>query len=62
MRIRPPNGSERVKDRTLKKVLPDMVTVGDRKFTFDSVFDSKANQVLASIFVCFREFGFHFIV
>lgn len=48
MRIRPPNGGERAKDRTLKKVSLDTVAVGDRKFTFDSVFDSKANQVPVS--------------
>ncbi|XP_040990761.1 kinesin-like protein KIN-12F [Juglans microcarpa x Juglans regia] len=40
VRIRPDNGG----DRTVKKVSLDTLSVGDRKFTFDSVFDSNANQ------------------
>ncbi|KAF3453356.1 hypothetical protein FNV43_RR03796 [Rhamnella rubrinervis] len=44
VRIKPANDGERDGDRTVKKVSPDTVSVGDRRFTFDSVFDSKANQ------------------
>lgn len=47
VRIRPANGNEREGDRLIKKVSDDSVTVGDRKFTFDSVLDSKSNQVSA---------------
>ena len=45
MRIRPANGHERDGDWLVRKVSDDSVTVGDRKFTFDSVLDSKSNQV-----------------
>ncbi|KAG6685873.1 hypothetical protein I3842_12G134000 [Carya illinoinensis] len=40
VRIRPDNGG----DRTVKKVSLNRLSVGDRKFTFDSVLDSNANQ------------------
>ena len=45
MRIKPPNDGEREKDRNVKKVSSDTVSVGDRVLKFDSVLDSKANQV-----------------
>ncbi|GFZ05027.1 kinesin motor family protein [Actinidia rufa] len=44
VRIRPANGHERDGDWLVRKVSDDSVTVGDRKFTFDSVLDSKSNQ------------------
>ncbi|PON43304.1 Kinesin-like protein [Parasponia andersonii] len=44
VRIRPPNDGERGRDQTVKKVSANRVSIGDRKFTFDSVFDSKSNQ------------------
>ncbi|PSR85284.1 Kinesin-like protein [Actinidia chinensis var. chinensis] len=44
VRIRPANGHEREGDWLVRKVSDDSVTVGDRKFTFDSVLDSKSNQ------------------
>lgn len=56
MRIRPDNGGE----RTVKKVSLDTLSVGARKFTFDSVFDSNANQVCNLIRV-FMVFIFRFI-
>lgn len=46
MRIRPPNDGERGRDQTVKKVSPNEVAIGDRRFRFDSVFDSKSKQVL----------------
>ena len=46
MRIRPPNDGERGRDQTVKKVSANTVSIGDRRFTFDSVLDSKSNQVL----------------
>ncbi|KAH7861374.1 hypothetical protein Vadar_025328 [Vaccinium darrowii] len=44
VRIRPANGQEREGDRLVRKVSEDSVTIGERKFTFDSVLDSKSNQ------------------
>lgn len=44
VRIRPANEFERVGDRIVKKVSSDSLTVGDRKFTFDSVFDASSSQ------------------
>ncbi|XP_015866693.3 kinesin-like protein KIN-12F [Ziziphus jujuba] len=44
VRIKPANDGARDGDGTIKKVSSDSVSVGDRRFTFDSVFDSKANQ------------------
>ncbi|KAM6580720.1 hypothetical protein CsatA_004494 [Cannabis sativa] len=44
VRIRPSNDGDRGRDRTVSKVSPNALTVGDRKYTFDSVFDSKNNQ------------------
>ncbi|KAK6947026.1 Kinesin motor domain [Dillenia turbinata] len=40
VRIRP----EKDGDRTVKKVSPDSLLVGDRRFSFDSVLDSNSNQ------------------
>lgn len=45
VRIRPANDHERDSGRTVKKVSSDSLSVGDKKFVFDSVFDSKSNQV-----------------
>ncbi|XWS11294.1 hypothetical protein CRYUN_Cryun38cG0071800 [Craigia yunnanensis] len=44
VRIRPVNGQENEVDRTVRKVSSDSLSVGDRKFTFDSVLDSNSNQ------------------
>lgn len=60
MRIRPAIDGQKEGDQTLKKVSADMVAVEDRKFTFDSVFDSKAKQVpfrssLIYYFLCFKQ-------
>ncbi|CAL0317445.1 unnamed protein product [Lupinus luteus] len=44
VRIRPSNTCEREGDQTVKKVSNDTLCVGDRQFTFDSVFDSNSNQ------------------
>ncbi|KAL6999167.1 hypothetical protein U1Q18_000327 [Sarracenia purpurea var. burkii] len=44
VRIRPENVHEREGDRMVWKISDDSVTVNDRKFTFDSVLDSKSNQ------------------
>ncbi|OMP04267.1 hypothetical protein COLO4_09775 [Corchorus olitorius] len=44
VRIRPKNGQEKEVDRTVRKVSADSLSVGDRKFTFDSVIDSNSNQ------------------
>ncbi|XP_022716801.1 kinesin-like protein KIN-12F isoform X2 [Durio zibethinus] len=44
VRIRPINAQEKEVDRTVRKVSSDSLTVGDRKFTFDSVLDSNSNQ------------------
>ncbi|KAF8026304.1 hypothetical protein BT93_F2942 [Corymbia citriodora subsp. variegata] len=44
VRIRPANEFERVGDRIVKKVSSDSLSVGDRKFTFDSVFDASSSQ------------------
>jgi hypothetical protein len=41
VRIRPAKGG----DWTVNKVSPNTVSVGDREFKFDSVFDSKSDQV-----------------
>lgn len=51
MRIRPANGHEREGDQLVTKVSDDSVTVGDRKFAFDSVLDSKSNQVSTWLYV-----------
>ncbi|KAF4381229.1 hypothetical protein G4B88_015495 [Cannabis sativa] len=50
VRIRPSNDGDRGRDRTVSKVSPNALTVGDRKYTFDSVFDSKNNQ--EDVFQC----------
>ncbi|XP_076911158.1 kinesin-like protein KIN-12C [Bidens hawaiensis] len=42
-RIRPPNSHER-EDYTVRKVSDNSVAVGDRKFTVDTVLDSKSSQ------------------
>ncbi|XVF03716.1 hypothetical protein REPUB_Repub05bG0017600 [Reevesia pubescens] len=44
VRIRPINGQEKEVDRTVRKVSSDSLSVGDRKFTFDSVLDFNSNQ------------------
>ncbi|KAF1890333.1 hypothetical protein Lal_00013587 [Lupinus albus] len=44
VRIRPSNTGEREGEQTVKKVSYDTLCVGDRQFTFDSVFDSSSNQ------------------
>lgn len=44
MRIRPGNGLT-TGDRLVRGVSKDSVSVGDKKFTFDSVFDSNSTQV-----------------
>ncbi|XVE50764.1 hypothetical protein DITRI_Ditri01bG0189500 [Diplodiscus trichospermus] len=44
VRIRPVNCQEKEVDRTVRKVSSDSLSVGDRKFTFDSVLDSNSNQ------------------
>lgn len=53
VRIRPSNNDGREADRTVKKVSSDTLCVGDRRFTFDSVFDSNSNQVkhFTSLFI-----------
>ncbi|KAF5202891.1 Kinesin-like protein kin-12f [Thalictrum thalictroides] len=43
VRIRPGNWRERG-DRTVRKVSPNSLVVGDRSFTFDSVVDSSSTQ------------------
>ncbi|CAB4277939.1 unnamed protein product [Prunus armeniaca] len=43
-RIRPTKDGENWGDRTVKKVSPRTLSVGDRTFSFDSVFDSKSGQ------------------
>ena len=48
MRIRP-NDREKEMDRTVKKISSDELTFQDRKFSFDSVFDSDSKQVLRLI-------------
>jgi len=49
VRIRPTNNNGMEGDRTVKKVSSDTLCVGDRQFTFDSVFDSNTNQVKTSL-------------
>ncbi|KAE8679150.1 hypothetical protein F3Y22_tig00111402pilonHSYRG00892 [Hibiscus syriacus] len=44
VRIRPINGQEKEVKRTVRKVSSDSLSVGDRKFTFDSVLDAKSSQ------------------
>ncbi|XP_065862511.1 kinesin-like protein KIN-12F [Euphorbia lathyris] len=44
VRIRPVNDHERQADVTVKKVSSNSVSIGDRDFAFDSVFDSNSNQ------------------
>ncbi|KAL5735804.1 hypothetical protein ACOSQ2_030592 [Xanthoceras sorbifolium] len=44
VRIRPVNDHERDANRTVRKVSSDSLSVGDQKFTFNSVFDSNSNQ------------------
>lgn len=51
MRIRPVNEHEREGERTVKKLSSDTLSVGDRKFMFDSVLDSSSKQVLENL--CF---------
>lgn len=55
MRIKRANDGGREGDGTIKKVSSNSVSVGDRSFTFDSVFDSKADQVQLNYF-CNCEF------
>ncbi|KAL5548545.1 hypothetical protein UlMin_003776 [Ulmus minor] len=50
VRIRPADDSERMGDRTVRKVSSDTVSIGDRRFAFNSVFDSKSNQ--EDVFQC----------
>ncbi|XP_062077549.1 kinesin-like protein KIN-12F [Humulus lupulus] len=50
VRIRPSNDGDRGRDRTVSKVSPNAVSIGDRKYTFDSVFDSKNDQ--EDVFEC----------
>ena len=54
VRIRPTNDNGKLGDRTVKKISSDTLCVGDRQFTFDSVFDSNSNQVkyFTSLFYC----------
>lgn len=44
VRIRPVNDHDRDVDWTVRKVSLDTLCIGDRKFSFDSVLDSKSNQ------------------
>ncbi|XP_009361089.2 LOW QUALITY PROTEIN: kinesin-like protein KIN-12F [Pyrus x bretschneideri] len=44
VRIRPTKDGANWGDRTVKKVSPCSLSVGDRTFSFDSVFDSKSGQ------------------
>ncbi|GMI85232.1 hypothetical protein like AT3G20150 [Hibiscus trionum] len=44
VRIRPINGQEKEVIRTVSKDSSDSLSVGDRKFTFDSVLDTKSSQ------------------
>ncbi|XP_052177082.1 LOW QUALITY PROTEIN: kinesin-like protein KIN-12F [Diospyros lotus] len=44
VRIRPDNGREREGDWFVRKISDESVAVGERKFNFDSVLDSKSNQ------------------
>lgn len=44
VRIRPINGQEKEVDRTVRKVSSDSLSVGDRKFAFDSVLDTNSSQ------------------
>lgn len=53
MRVRPVNDHEREGGVTVGKVSSNSLSVGDRKFTFDSVLDSNSNQVQDSLCVFF---------
>lgn len=53
MRIRPVNEHEREGERTVKKLSSDTLSVGDRKFIFDSVLDSSSKQVLENSYFTF---------
>ncbi|RZB51212.1 Kinesin-like protein KIN-12F isoform B [Glycine soja] len=44
VRIRPENSNGKEGDLKIKKVSSDALCVGDRKFTFDEVFDANSNQ------------------
>ncbi|PKI50509.1 hypothetical protein CRG98_029114 [Punica granatum] len=44
VRIRPPNGRENGGSSMVKKVSSDTLVLGDRKFTFDSIFDARTSQ------------------
>ncbi|XP_022157112.1 kinesin-like protein KIN-12F isoform X2 [Momordica charantia] len=44
VRIRPVNDGEKEVDRSVKKISADELTFGDRRFSFDSVFDSDSKQ------------------
>ncbi|KAE8733551.1 Mitochondrial import inner membrane translocase subunit Tim17/Tim22/Tim23 family protein [Hibiscus syriacus] len=44
VRIRPINGQTKEVNRTVRKVSSDSLSVGDRKFTFDSVLDTNSSQ------------------
>lgn len=44
VRIRPVNDHEKEDFETVRKLSSDSLCVGDRKFTYDSVLDSKSNQ------------------
>ncbi|KAF7831314.1 kinesin-like protein KIN-12F isoform X1 [Senna tora] len=44
VRIRPSNSRGVEGDRIIRKISPDTLCVGDRQFTFDSIFDSNSSQ------------------
>ncbi|XP_054796389.1 kinesin-like protein KIN-12F [Prosopis cineraria] len=44
VRIRPTNGHSKERDQTIRKVSSDILCVGGRQFTFDSIFDGNSNQ------------------
>ncbi|XP_057529339.1 kinesin-like protein KIN-12F [Amaranthus tricolor] len=44
VRIRPNTVPERMGDPTIRKASETLASIGDRKFSFDSVFDSKSKQ------------------
>lgn len=53
MRLRPVNEHEREGEQRVKKLSSDSLLVGGRKFTFDSVLDSRSKQVLLLHKSCF---------
>lgn len=62
VRIRPTSDNGVIGDRTVKKVSSDTLSVGDRQFNFDSVFDSNTSQVnyFTSLFAIYDFFFFYF--